>query len=812
MEAKLEKKGSMVLADAKADKRVYPVGKSEYKLLEEIGRGVSAIVYRAKCISFNDWVAIKTLDLERCNSSLDDIRREAQIMSLINHPNVVKAYCSFVVERSLWVVMPYLAGGSCLNIMKAAYPDGFEEPIIASFLKETLKALEYLHFQGHIHRDVKAGNILVDGNGAVKLGDFGVSACMFDAGDRQRARNTFAGTPCWMAPEVMEQVHGYDFKADIWSFGITALELAHGHAPFSKYPPMKVLLMTLQNAPPGLDYERDKRFSKSFKEMIAMCLVKEPTKRPSAEKLLKHSFFKQARPADYVVRTILASLKPLWDRVNEIKDNDAARLAQKKMPYVEQEERSQNEYKRGVSAWNFDLEDLKTQAALDNVEPFSGPIERFDTDCQSNEASSPTRCADYDADTAQLAARAPTTKLEIPSEAGDHAVRARSGSVPAQLSSNGPKLEHALTGKKEPKHIGRFDVFEDDPDQDGTDPPGGNSKSLQQETEEEVGSDARIIGNGEVEMEENILEIEKEGKPELVSDDARVHEQEHSQRAFSGALVADFTDDVREGDSEARTSSKVSEDNVRSPRLHKDKSLSGPVPSSGTGQENQSSLNGASQSRPSSAQGQKDEDKLKGLLVQKKGRFSVTSHDMESQEGTPTSNSWRNASAQTSALHKSASVGDVLLERKGSQLPTLATSQSFSASVSSGLNATSVIPHLQNLFNQTAVQQELILNLMTSICPSEHMEKSGSLRAYGGRTLSRSSTMSSVDSMGEFSSEREKELLTQIADLQSRVAASVDELQAVKYRNVQLERQLNTIFNKEEEERIRREEAARDDG
>lgn len=87
--------------------------------------------------------------------SQDDIRKEAQIMSLINHPNVVKAYCSFVVERSLWVVMPYLAGGSCLHIMKAAYPDGFEEPIIASFLKETLKALEYLHDQGHIHRDVK---------------------------------------------------------------------------------------------------------------------------------------------------------------------------------------------------------------------------------------------------------------------------------------------------------------------------------------------------------------------------------------------------------------------------------------------------------------------------------------------------------------------------------------------------------------------------------------------------------------------------------------------------------------------------------
>lgn len=277
------------------EKRKYPYGASDYKLFEEVGQGVTATVYRAHCIPYNETVAIKSLDLEKCNTNLDDIRREAQTMSLIDHPNVVKAYCSFVVEQSLWVVMPFMAGGSFLHIMKSAFPDGFDEPVIATVLKETLKALEYLHRHGHIHRDVKAGNILVDAAGAVKLGDFGVSACLFDTGDRQRTRNTFVGTPCWMAPEVMEQLHGYDFKADIWSFGITALELAHGHAPFSKYPPIKVLLMTLQNAPPGLDHERDKKFSKSFKEMIAMCLVKDPAKRPSADKLLRHSFFKQAR-------------------------------------------------------------------------------------------------------------------------------------------------------------------------------------------------------------------------------------------------------------------------------------------------------------------------------------------------------------------------------------------------------------------------------------------------------------------------------------------------------------------------------------
>ncbi|KAG8643833.1 hypothetical protein MANES_11G070900v8 [Manihot esculenta] len=346
------------------EKKKYPIGPEFYILNEEVGQGVSAAVHRALCIPFDEIVAIKILDFERYNCDLNNISREVQIMILIEHPNVVKSHCSFVNDHNLWVVMPFMAGGSCLHILKAVYPDGFEEVVIATILREVLKGLEYLHHHGHIHRDVKAGNILMDSRGAIKLGDFGVSACMFDSGDRQRMRNTFVGTPCWMAPEVMEQLHGYDFKADIWSFGITALELAHGHAPFSKYPPMKVLLMTLQNAPPGLDYERDKKFSKSFKQMIASCLVKDPSKRPSAKKLLKHSFFKQARSSDYISRTLLEGLPSLGDRIKELKRKEEDMLAQKKMPDGQKEEISQNEYKRGISGWNFNLEDMKAQASL----------------------------------------------------------------------------------------------------------------------------------------------------------------------------------------------------------------------------------------------------------------------------------------------------------------------------------------------------------------------------------------------------------------------------------------------------------------
>ncbi|XP_051117545.1 serine/threonine-protein kinase BLUS1 [Andrographis paniculata] len=347
-----------------APEKKFPLSAKDYKLYEEVGEGVSATVYRALCVPLNEIVAIKVLDLEKCNSDLDGIRREVQTMILIDHPNLLRAHCSFATGHNLWVVMPFMAGGSCLHIMKSAYPEGFEEHVIATLLRDVLKALVYLHAHGHIHRDVKAGNILLDADGTVKLADFGVAACMYDTGDRQRSRNTFVGTPCWMAPEVMQQLHGYDFKADIWSFGITALELAHGHAPFSKYPPMKVLLMTLQNAPPGLDYERDKRFSKSFREMVATCLVKDPKKRPSSEKLLKHPFFKHGRSNEYLAQSILEGLSPLGERFRVVKVKEADILAQNKAMHEDKEHLSQQEYIRGISAWNFNLEDLKNQAAL----------------------------------------------------------------------------------------------------------------------------------------------------------------------------------------------------------------------------------------------------------------------------------------------------------------------------------------------------------------------------------------------------------------------------------------------------------------
>uniref|UniRef100_K3YZN3 Protein kinase domain-containing protein n=1 Tax=Setaria italica TaxID=4555 RepID=K3YZN3_SETIT len=361
-----KRSGPLTSSSPKGRKREFPIRAADYDLLEPIGDGATAVVRRARCRPLGgEVVAVKIMNMaHRTESDVNNASEEVKTMIMIDHPNLLSAYCSFTEGEALWIVMPYMAGGSCYHLMKSSYPKGFEdENFIAFVLRETLKGLEYLHENGHIHRDVKAGNILLDQEQGVKLSDFGVTASLYDSIiNRHGKRKTLVGTPCWMAPEVMEQ-KDYDFKADIWSFGITALELAIGHAPFSSQPPAKVFLMTLQHAPPSLHNTKEKKFTDSFKSMIATCLIKDPTKRPSAKKLLKHPFFRKAKAEHNAVKCILNKLPSLAERMQTIKENEAKLQAEK--PHDKcKEKASQEEYRRGVSEWNFDIADLKAQAAL----------------------------------------------------------------------------------------------------------------------------------------------------------------------------------------------------------------------------------------------------------------------------------------------------------------------------------------------------------------------------------------------------------------------------------------------------------------
>ncbi|KAG0039722.1 putative protein serine/threonine kinase [Podila clonocystis] len=216
-----------------------------------LGKGSFGEVFKGFDRRTKKLVAIKIIDLENAEDEIDDIQQEINILSQLDSP-----------------------------YMKAA---AFKEDYIAIIVRELLK-------------DIKAANVLLTTEGDVKLADFGVSGQLTAT---MTKKNTFVGTPFWMAPEVIKQ-SGYDNKADIWSLGITAIELAKGQPPYSDMHPMKVLFLIPKNAPPVLEGN----YSKAFKDFIAACLQRDPTLRPSAKDLQKHRFIRQAKKSSYLTELI----------------------------------------------------------------------------------------------------------------------------------------------------------------------------------------------------------------------------------------------------------------------------------------------------------------------------------------------------------------------------------------------------------------------------------------------------------------------------------------------------------------------------
>jgi len=259
-----------------------------FEIVEELGRGSYGNVYQATHLPTGKEVALKVLRLDAM-TDIKELKAEISLLSKIKSSYIVQYYGSYIKNRNLWISMEYCDAGSALDVI-TQLKKPFTELQIASLMHQTLFGLYYLHTMSPptVHRDIKAGNILLNSKGEVKLADFGIATQLTDT---LKKRQTQIGSPFWMAPEIIQE-SPYDTKVDIWSLGITAIELAQLKPPHWESGSIRALFLIATKPSPTLD--DPSKWSKEFKGFVEKCVNKNPKERPSAKELMEHSFVNRA--------------------------------------------------------------------------------------------------------------------------------------------------------------------------------------------------------------------------------------------------------------------------------------------------------------------------------------------------------------------------------------------------------------------------------------------------------------------------------------------------------------------------------------
>ncbi|CDO92699.1 unnamed protein product [Kluyveromyces dobzhanskii CBS 2104] len=337
-----------------------------FQLLQCVGKGNFGDVYLAHYLGNSldptDPViprgvplAIKCINLEHSTEPIDLLLKEIYFLSTLNCQHITHYYGTFTGDCNLYIVMEYCSNGSLLNLLR--YYSRLTEQTTCFIISQVCHALDYLHEKRLIHRDLKAANILLNDDGEVRLADLGVTGQLKFNSTRHGGKNlnTFVGTPFWMAPEIIKN-QSYDGKCDIWSLGITALELLNGKPPMSHLDSMKALMRI-----PKLNADnilRNMDISPLGKDFIRQCLQQDPHQRPTCKKLLQHKWLRKCS-----ITNVMEEITIM--KTNQIMSKEKPRLCQPRFPLADKVYKTN--FPNQLESWSFEEESVRKCGVLNNI-------------------------------------------------------------------------------------------------------------------------------------------------------------------------------------------------------------------------------------------------------------------------------------------------------------------------------------------------------------------------------------------------------------------------------------------------------------